>query len=175
MKGKWRWYVAIIICILIIYSDRQPSGELHQIVQNTVYSTKDFELTRELFSGEQDGKVAVFQPTKELILQYQNVTETADGFMFTFNQETTIFARTAGIVIYTGHLKNNGKIMIVSYNNGITATYQLLDTLHQFPYTAVKQGQELASISSGKLLLSAHRNGEPLSEKELIEWLTYAQ
>ena len=174
MKASWRWIIAVMLCVVIGFSGLYPSTAVGDWVAKIVYSTHDFSAVRKLLHPEEPVKLFVFDDGLRDITRYEKLTVQNDGFLLQYNSPFTIYAPANGVVIYSAHSIREGKTLIIAYDNGYTASYRFIDELHKLPYTTVSAGEQLGTITGGQLFLAVFKDGNLLTESQLVQWLNYA-
>lgn len=58
---------------------------------------------------------------------------------------------------FTGHTKYTGKTITISYEDGTTVSYGMLDSLAQLPYTTVQANDLIGMKQAGQLYLSIEK------------------
>lgn len=171
MKWKLRWGMAMMLVIIIAFANSYPKTAITKWIIQTVYSTQDFAPIRQLIKRSEPIPIFVFDDGEKTLKSFEKITVSEDGFMLTYREAIRLYAYSNGVVIYSAHTATSGRAMIIAFDNGITAHFQQLTTIHKLPYTAVTSGEQLATVEGGQLFIALFKAGQPLSEKDVIRWI----
>lgn len=171
MNLKVRSLVAFCLCAVIIVAKFYPNTVVTSWIPKVVYSTHDFTAVRQLLQKEQPIPIFVFDDKQQTVKHFKDIKSSEDGFLLTYKKPITVFAPENGVVIYSAHTAHAGKAMIVAYDNGYTAHYAKLTTIHKLPYTTVVAGEQIATVDGEEMYIALFKKGAAVPENLLIRWI----
>lgn len=171
MTWKIRWMIAVILIVIIAVASSYPKTAITSWITKIVYSTQDFALVRQYIYPSDPIPIFVFDDGTKTMKNFKTITASKDGFLLTYKEPISIYASNNGVVIYTAHTASEGKALILAFDNGITAHFEQLTTIHKLPYTAVAAGEQLATVGGGQLYVALFKDGQPMSERDVIRWI----
>lgn len=172
---RLRWLLAIMLIVVIAFANSYPKTAITKWIIQTVYSTQDFAPIRQLIKRSEPIPIFVFDHGEKTLKNFEEITASEDGFILTYREAIRLYAYSNGVVIYSAHTATSGRAMIIAFDNGITAHFQQLTTIHKLPYTAVTSGEHLATVEGGQLFIALFKAGQPLTEKAVIRWIRNGQ
>lgn len=171
MNLKVRSLIACCLCAVIIVAKFYPNTVVTSWIPKIVYSTQDFAAVRQLLKKEEPIQLFVFDDKQPTAKHFKTIKPSEDGFLLTYKNPITVFAPGNGVVIYSAHTAHAGKSMIVAYDNGYTAHYAELTTIHKLPYTTVVAGERIATVDGGQLYIALFKKGAAVPENLFIRWI----
>ena len=169
----WQWLTSLALCIVIYVGLNSSDESIRQVIARVVYSTEHMTMMRntvsELFSKEE--LVEVTSTNNQQLVTFGTIKRYAEGFMLAYEEPLTITATKSGVIVYTGHTAQTGKVISVSYDDGYTVTYGFIDDFYHLPYSSVVIGEMIAKKEVGELFIQIEKSGRLLNLEETIEWI----
>ena len=169
----WQWLTSLTLCIVIYVGLNSSDESIRQVIARVVYSTEHMTMMRntvsELFAKEE--LVEVTSTNNQQLVTFGTIKRYAEGFMLAYEEPLTITATKSGVIVYTGHTAQTGKVISISYDDGYTVTYGFIDDFYHLPYSSVVIGEMIAKKEAGELFIQIEKSGRLLNLEETIEWI----
>lgn len=176
MFKKWKWMVTILLVAGIMLVIRlEDQGVLDTPVRKLVTTSEDLTYLSELgqsWLNKEDEAILVSSDVGQAeLLAFANAQVFKEGFLLQYDIGLPIYAGQNGLVVFTGHTKYTGKTMTISYDDGTTVSYGMLDSLAQLPYTTVQANDLIGMKEAGQLYLSIEKDKTHYNLEQIVQWL----
>ncbi|MFY0517406.1 M23 family metallopeptidase [Lysinibacillus sphaericus] len=176
MFKKWKWIVMILLVAAIMLVIRlEDQGVLETPVRKLVTTSADItylsELGKSWLNKEEETIMVSSDVGQTELLTFTNAQVFKEGFMMQYDVGLPVYAGQSGLVVFTGHTKYTGKTMTISYEDGTTVSYGMLDSLAQLPYTTVQANDLIGMKQAGQLYLSIEKDDTHYSLEQIVQWL----
>lgn len=163
--------VAAIMLVIRLEDNGVLKTPLRQLVTTSADMTFLSELGQSLLKKEEEKIVVSSDIGQSDLLSFTNTEEFEEGFLLQYDVGLPVYTGQEGLVVFTGHTKYTGKTITISYVDGTTVSYGMLDSLAQLPYTSVKANDLIGMKESGQLYMSIEKNKTHYSLEEIVQWL----
>ncbi|MGE6515413.1 peptidoglycan DD-metalloendopeptidase family protein [Lysinibacillus sphaericus] len=176
MFKKWKWIVMILLVAAIMLVIRlEDQGVLETPVRKLVTTSADItylsELGKSWLNKEEETIMVSSDVGQTELLTFTNAQVFKEGFMMQYDVGLPVYAGQSGLVVFTGHTKYTGKTMTISYEDGTTVSYGMLDSLAQLPYTTLQANDLIGMKQAGQLYLSIEKDDTHYSLEQIVQWL----
>ncbi|MFJ7646206.1 peptidoglycan DD-metalloendopeptidase family protein [Lysinibacillus sp. NPDC097279] len=176
MFKKWKWIVMILLVAAIMLMIRlEDQGVMETPVRKLVTTSADLtylsELGKSLLKKEEETIMVSSDIGQTELLTFSNAQVFKEGFLLQYDVGLPVYAGQSGLVVFTGHTKYTGKTMTVSYEDGTTVSYGMLDSLAQLPYTTIQANDLIGMKQTGQLYISIEKDKKHLNLEEIVQWL----
>ncbi|MGN4124281.1 peptidoglycan DD-metalloendopeptidase family protein [Lysinibacillus sphaericus] len=176
MFKKWKWIVMILLVAAIMLVIRlEDQGVLETPVRKLVTTSADItylsELGQSWLNKEEETIMVSSDVGQTELLTFTNAQVFQEGFMMQYDVGLPVYTGQSGLVVFTGHTKYTGKTMTISYEDGTTVSYGMLDSLAQLPYTSVQANDLIGMKQAGQLYLSIEKDDTHYSLEQIVQWL----
>lgn len=169
----------LLVATIMLVIRLEDNGILKTPVRQLVTTSADLTFLSELgqsFLKKEEKKIVVSSDIGQSdLLSFTNAEEFEEGFLLQYEVGLPVYTGQGGLVVFTGHTKYTGKTMTISYEDGTTVSYGMLDSLAQLPYTSVKANDLIGMKDAGQLYLSIEKNNTHFTLDEIIQWLQTAK
>ncbi|AVK96062.1 M23 family metallopeptidase [Lysinibacillus sphaericus] len=176
MFKKWKWVVMILLVATIILVIRlEDQGVIATPVRKLVTTSADMtylsELGKSLLKKEDETIMVSSDVGQTELLTFANAQVFKEGFLLQYEVGLPVYAGQSGLVVFTGHTKYTGKTMTISYEDGTTVTYGMLDSLAQLPYTTVQANDLIGMKQTGQLYISIEKEKTHYNLEQIVQWI----
>ncbi|MGE7091038.1 peptidoglycan DD-metalloendopeptidase family protein [Lysinibacillus sp. NPDC048646] len=176
MFKKWKWIVMILLVAAIMLVIRlEDQGVLETPVRKLVTTSADItylsELGQSWLNKEEETIMVSSDIGQTELLNFANAQVFKEGFLMQYDVGLPVYAGQSGLVVFTGHTKYTGKTMTISYEDGTTVSYGMLDSLAQLPYTTVQANDLIGMKHAGQLYLSIEKDDTHYNLEQIVQWL----
>jgi len=176
---KWKWLVTILLVAAIMLVIRlEDRGVLETPVRKLVTTSADLTYLSELgqsWLNKEDTTILVSSDVGQTeLLSFANAQVFKEGFLMQYDMGLPVYAGKNGLVVFTGHTKYTGKTMTISYDDGTTVSYGMLDSLAQLPYTTVQANDLIGMKEAGQLYISIEKDKTQYNLEQIVQWLETA-
>ncbi|MEX3744859.1 MULTISPECIES: peptidoglycan DD-metalloendopeptidase family protein [Lysinibacillus] len=179
MFKKWKWLVTILLVAAIMLVIRlEDQGILETPVRKLVTTSADLtylsELGQSWLNKEEETILVSSDVGQTELLTFADAQVFNEGFLLQYDAGLPVYAGQNGLVVFTGHTKYTGKTMTISYDDGTTVSYGMLDSLAQLPYTTVQANDLIGMKEAGQLYISIEKDKTSYSLEQVVQWLETA-
>ncbi|QDP99572.1 M23 family metallopeptidase [Lysinibacillus fusiformis] len=176
MFKKWKWIVMILLVAAIMLVIRlEDQGVLETPVRKLVTTSADItylsELGQSWLNKEKETIMVSSDVGQTELLTFANAQVFKEGFLMQYDIGLPVYAGQSGLVVFTGHTKYTGKTITISYEDGTTVSYGMLDSLAQLPYTTVQANDLIGMKQAGQLYLSIEKGDTHYNLEQIVQWL----
>ena len=173
---KWKWIVmTLLVAAIMLVIRLEDNGILKTPLRKLVTTSADMtyltELGQSLLKKEEEKIVVSSDIGQSDLLSFAKAETYQEGFLLQYDVGLPVYTGQEGLVVFTGHTKYTGKTMSISYADGTTVSYGMLDSLAQLPYTSVKANDLIGMKQAGQLYMSIEKNSKHYSLEEIVQWL----
>lgn len=166
----WRWFAAFIVGCLVYVGMHSSNDTVRAWITRVVYSTDDLQYVRQLLEFESPEMIVT---SGQPLTQFTGIKRYGAGFIIRFEEPLTLTAKGPGVIVFTGHTATMRKLISISYDNGITATFGWLDDFYHLPYSAVSAGEVIGFKDSGEIYIEVEQYGVDFTLEQTVDWLRY--
>ncbi|MEC1302809.1 peptidoglycan DD-metalloendopeptidase family protein [Lysinibacillus capsici] len=176
MFKKWKWFVTILLVAAIMLVIRlEDQGVVDTPVRKLVTTSADLtylsELGQSWFEKEKETIMVSSDVGQADLLTFANAQVFKEGYLLQYDVGLPIYAGQNGLVVFTGHTKYTGKTMTISYEDGTTVSYGMLDSLAQLPYTSIQANDLIGMKDAGQLYVSIEKGDAHYDLEQIVQWL----
>lgn len=157
----------------------EDQGVLETPLRKLVTTSADLTYLSELgqsWLNKDDATILVSSDVGQTeLLTFANAEVFEEGFLLQYDMGLPVYAGMNGLVVFTGHTKYTGKTMTISYDDGTTVSYGMLDSLAQLPYTTVQANDLIGMKETGQLYISIEKDKVQYNLEQIVQWLETAE
>lgn len=165
----------LLVAAIMLVIRLEDQGVLETPVRKLVTTSADItylsELGKSWLNKEEETIMVSSDVGQTELLTFTNAQVFKEGFMMQYDVGLPVYAGQSGLVVFTGHTKYTGKTMTISYEDGTTVSYGMLDSLAQLPYTTVQANDLIGMKQAGQLYLSIEKDDTHYSLEQIVQWL----
>lgn len=165
----------LLVAAIMLVIRLEDQGVLETPVRKLVTTSADItylsELGQSWLNKEEETIMVSSDVGQTELLTFANAQVFKEGFLMQYDVGLPVYAGQSGLVVFTGHTKYTGKTMTISYEDGTTVSYGMLDSLAQLPYTTVQANDLIGMKQAGQLYLSIEKDDTHYNLEQIVQWL----
>ncbi|WP_238602160.1 M23 family metallopeptidase [Lysinibacillus parviboronicapiens] len=165
----------LLVAAIMLVIRLEDQGVLETPVRKLVTTSADItylsKLGQSLLNKEQETIMVSSDVGQTELLTFSNAQVFKEGFLLQYDVGLPVYAGQSGLVVFTGHTKYTGKTMTISYEDGTTVSYGMLDSLAQLPYTTVQANDLIGMKKAGQLYISIEKADTHYNLEQIVQWL----